>query len=150
MSEQLITFKTASTAKEKGFNLKVENYYIGTNNQLVKADSEEDFNNWFDTEQVKWTSAPSQSVLQKWLRDNHNIFLSVGPSFDDDSSRKPTGYHCDLFWIFEDNISRSKELPHNYSTEVKVEDIYKTYEEAYEAGLFEALKLIELPKEEKL
>jgi len=33
MKEQLIAFKTAVLAKEKGFNLPVSNYYLGDNDK---------------------------------------------------------------------------------------------------------------------
>lgn len=68
-------------------------------------------------------SAPTQALLQKWLREVHNIHIAILP----------------------------KQLPNNsivyYSFKGKLkmdfDDLYETYEEALEHGLQEALKLIE-------
>lgn len=69
--------------------------------------------------------APTQSLLQKWLRDVHNIYVRV------DSVSINSHY----FWI--------RIFPHYISFGKNV----KTYEDALEVGLFEALKLIKLNKD---
>ena len=62
----------------------------------------------------------SQSLLAKWLREKHNIHLIAYKNINID------GY--DWCYITTDGITNINS--------------YKTYEEAYEVGLQEALKLI--------
>ncbi len=62
----------------------------------------------------------SQSLLSKWLREKHNIHLIAYKNINID------GY--DWCFITTDGITNINS--------------YKTYEEAYEIGLREALKLI--------
>ena len=75
-------------------------------------------------------SAPTQSLLQKWLREVHNIEIYVH-KFKPNGAY-PKGYYC---------VSRP--LIH-YSNEVKdwIFTNFKTYEEALEVGLQEGLKLL--------
>ena len=63
----------------------------------------------------------SQSLLAKWLREKHNIHLIAYKNINID------GY--DWCYITTDGITNINS--------------YKTYEEAYEIGLQEALKLID-------
>jgi hypothetical protein len=63
---------------------------------------------------------PTQSQLAKWLREKHNIHLIAYKNINID------GY--DWCFITTDGITNINS--------------YKTYEEAYEIGLQEALKLI--------
>ena len=63
----------------------------------------------------------SQSLLAKWLREKHNIHLIAYKNINID------GY--DWCYITTDGITNINS--------------YKTYEEAYEIGLQEALKLIQ-------
>lgn len=121
MNEQLITHKTAKLAKNVGFNLITDkiwvNYY-----------TEEPLNKWklipFKEKTLSWLewAAPTQSLLQKWLRDVHNIIVFVVPY--------PSSYNC----VIEYYNRESK-----YST-----DHYDTYEEALEEGLYKALDLVNL------
>lgn len=93
MEDTRITFETAKLAKKKGWNGDfVESHKILT----------------------------SQSLLAKWLRENHNIHLIAYKNINID------GY--DWCFITTDGITNINS--------------YKTYEEAYEIGLREALKLI--------
>ena len=75
-------------------------------------------------------SAPTQSLLQKWLREVHNIEIYVH-KFKPNGAY-PKGYYC---------VSRP--LIH-YSNEMKdwIFTNFKTYEEASEIGLQEGLKLL--------
>ncbi len=99
MTEQLVSFETAKAAKEKGFNWKVVYGYTSKGNltNIVQTDGLipnfisqfEDLNKYVITEQDiadgentdNWViySAPSQSLLQKWLREVHNINFWLYP-----------------------------------------------------------------------
>ena len=102
MEDIRITFKTAKLAKEKGCNL--ENCTCGGYPDCICSDKR-----------------ISQSLLAKWLREQHNIHLIAYKNINID------GY--DWCYITTDGITNINS--------------YKTYEEAYEIGLQEALKLIQ-------
>lgn len=106
MQEQLISFETAKLAQEKGFDVLTDFEYID-NGQLVERRH---------CYQNRLCSAPTLSLLQKWLRDKHKCHIILS-SLDEDSWK----YHIP-------NIGG-----HNN---------FSTYEKALEAGLINALKLI--------
>jgi len=66
MKEQLISFKTAKLAKEKGFNEPCSMWYEG---HTLSPSEKPGYNSEDPTEYA----APTQSLLQKWLREKHNI-----------------------------------------------------------------------------
>lgn len=130
MKEELISFKTAKLAKEKGFDWEVYNVFkdveiygeldYGNPIDLI-ADNDgfmqSMFSNGKDTEGMY--AAPTQSLLQRWLREVHNIFLTVEYSLSNDN------------WFY-----------YLYKQEFNKYIHFKIYEKALEAGLLEALKLI--------
>ena len=86
----------------------------------------EDWNTYidFDNESHEYVSAPSQSLLQKWLREKHNIHV-----------------WCEL--LDRKNIYRAKVCDNSPSLKYYgFWDDKRSYEEALEIGLQEALKLI--------
>ena len=128
MKEDFITFETAKLAKEKGFNY---NCYCGYDkngetyrphywemscdtNMLVIRES--------DLDEDVICLAPTQSLLQRWLRVEHKLDVIVSVVYTGDGKR----YHCDLFTTYMSSLP----------------SIFDTYEEALEEGLQEALKLI--------
>ena len=125
MEDTLITFETAKLAKEKGFPQEPNKLKIPYYN--YKGEFKGDVKDWLrkylrkeDTSDVESVSAPTQSLLAKWLREEHNIHLIAYKNINID------GY--DWCYITTDGITNINS--------------YKTYEEAYEIGLQEALKLI--------
>ena len=134
MEDTRITFETAKLAKEKGFPQEPNRLKIPYYN--YKGEFKGDVKDWLrkylrkeDTSDVESVSAPTQSLLAKWLREEHNIHVT---SRYDIVLEK--GYGYTLYFFMEDRGSFvNKEL---------ISYIYKTYEEAYEIGLQEALKLI--------
>ena len=125
MEDTRITFETAKLAKEKGFPQEPNKLKIPYYN--YKGEFKGDVKDWLrkylrkeDTSDVESVSAPTQSLLAKWLREEHNIHLIAYKNINID------GY--DWCYITTDGITNINS--------------YKTYEEAYEIGLQEALKLI--------
>lgn len=128
MQEELVTLETAKLAKEKGFNIFTDVCFANTpnsdNKQYKKiklhhshsVGSVDSFGNILTI--VAY--APTQSLLAKWLREEHNIHLIAYKNINID------GY--DWCFITTDGITNINS--------------YKTYEEAYEIGLQEALKQI--------
>lgn len=72
MQEELITFETAKLAKEKGF-IKYTNF------RYMSKDVEGCLVNIGDLTTLAGAdiSAPTQSLLQRWLREVHNIDVKV-------------------------------------------------------------------------
>jgi hypothetical protein len=125
MKEQLISFETAKLAKDKGFDVKTDNWYryddilYGRNAKrggLVPPISQG----------IGRCLAPTQSLLQKWLREECNIFVTILPW-------KDHGADVNDPITFMPMISR-----------VRAFGEFLTWEQALEVGLQEALKLIEV------
>jgi hypothetical protein len=121
MNEEPIKFETALLAKQFGFTLKtvgshVYNYY--------EDDGRDGYISWGHLHTNSPAKVP-QSLLQKHLRDNHNIHVEVG--FD--VWNKET-------YTFEILIKGNKDYHYDDFVE------YNTYEECLEQGLVYALNLI--------
>lgn len=124
MVEKIIELETAKLAKEKGFNIPVWDFFDENR-------EEENVIGWIgDSFEEKLEFAkefveywrPTQSLLQKWLREVHHIDVWVVPSKNLDEEL------CYSYLIDTLNYTDSED--------------YTTYEEALEEGLQEALKLI--------
>lgn len=123
MTEELVTLETAKLLKEKGFNEYCENV-IDINNMLRKT-----LYRINDDLPKQCFSHPTQSIAQKWLRETKNIHICV--------------YNCACGYGYE--ISKANNGTHIASSVYKGTNDggeWDTYEEALEAGLQEALKLI--------
>ena len=106
----LISFETAKLAKEKGFKKLCDFSY--DEDGILTGNCEQSYN----------YVAPTQSLLQKWLREKHDIHITITSI-----SQESWQYH----------IQKPKDkLGDNY------EEDFENYEEALEVGLQEALKLI--------
>lgn len=126
MTDKLISFETAKLAKEKGFNIPVNGVYVDNGTLSFARDNDETDYNW---NKRKGYSAPTQSLLQKWLREQYGIHILI----------RITIYDTFTGWILNPMFR-------NGSAErvIKTKG-FKTYEEALEVGLQEALKLITNP-----
>ena len=146
MQEQLITFETAKLAKEKGFIngtrgcfIEYKKDYINPrdDNNSKKGDFEYCKKTFLrngeqeSDEDYVYIERPTQSLLQKWLREVHNIHIMIEPYYNKNK---------DLVYGFDLLLQETEE-------EDICEDGFKTYEEALEIGLQESLKLIEIVKD---
>lgn len=127
MEEQLISFETAKLAKEKGFNLYIKYFYKHkSNDEYEIVHNGHMKNNWNESFQFNHAecSAPTQSLLQKWLREEHQLHITI--------------YSCSQeSWM--SRITRpGQKLEHGMYGED-----YDTYEDALEDALYMALKTIE-------
>ena len=130
MEDTRVTFETAKLAKEKGFFQETNRLEIPYYN--YKGEFKGDVSDWRirkyirgeDTSDIEFVSAPTQSLLAKWLREEHNIIVLVDYEGID-------GYYYKFYSYKEGNK--------NYDASGKN---YNTYEDAYEIGLQEALKQI--------
>lgn len=114
MKEDLISFKTAKLAKEKGFDWECRYLY---KSEIGWEEGQGVDYNWNSFNSY---SAPTQSSLQKWLREEHNILVYVDPR-----SHHIFQYHI----ITEDD-------------EIIGSDRLNNWELILEKGLQDALKLI--------
>jgi hypothetical protein len=118
MRDQLVSFKTAKIIKELKFLEPVHYYYdfIGDiGSSAIKT-------NWNHSTESLY-SAPSQSLLQKWIRENHKIHIELFCNF--------SGWG----WILtKTNGTTIRDMNSGI--------FFISYEFALEDGLMEALKLI--------
>lgn len=113
MKEKLISYKTAQLAKEKGFDWKHADFYID-------KDANGDY-----------TDLPCvpQSLLQKYLRDEHGIQMIIKPFWDSLSVPRCT-YSCDVM-----EIEKTGHMVRSHRCD--------TYEDALEEALVNGLNMIE-------
>lgn len=126
----VVTFKTAKLAKEKGFDFPCNNGFSPLGEELD--------NSWkFVCNDSRSIPRPTQSELQKWLREEHNLNVDIVAYYDEkdlplskDNRPKPLGYFA---WDY-------------YNENFCVEDApkFEKYEDALEYDLFNKLELIPL------
>ena len=127
MTEELVTLETAKLLREKGFN---EPCMIAINIEDGRQYGTRRTNSELP---IKVCSYPTQSVAQKWLREIRGVYVYVEPVI---GKRWKLSF-CDFNVPTEESDWMENEI--NKGNGYKV---YVTYEEALEAGLQEALKLI--------
>ena len=123
--EGLIKFETAQKAKDKGFDIACWDYlsiygeqdeimgYIGDNFEDKYELAKDSVDIWL----------PSQSVLAKWLREQHKLHI--------------------MLWYVDEIIGFQVSITDMKNNNVIIDSIYNiSFEEAFEEGLFEALKFI--------
>ena len=144
MEEIRIKFETAKLAKEKGFDLEVNAYFniYGVLNKHYQYGnvSFKDWNNYNEPIGKKgkcYDSAPTQSLIQKWLREMHDIQVIVIPFASDSTNENSNTIYC----FFTNKKHFYAFVNKNYEEE------FESYEEALEVGLLEGLKLIEVKGE---
>jgi len=125
MKEELISFETAKLAKEKGFD------DVRVDHLPYMLEGEDEGCIGASIYCKVYANCCTQSILQKWLREVHDIHIQVFPEDD---------VYLNRIWatsLFQLNYGQDKEV-HWLSREKYT----KSYEEALEVGLQEALKRI--------
>lgn len=138
MKEQLISFETAKLAKEKGFNIRTD-FKFDRNNGIDRTPSlKYQIMNGINIliKPSPFTFAPNQSLLQKWLREVHNIYVESYHDLTSDGKR--IQFYTSWGFLQSKDINGNQNVNGWYD---EYED-WKTYEEALERGLQEGLKLI--------
>lgn len=135
MKEELVTFETAKLLKQKGFHELCLFWYYedgqqggGRIGKLSSYDSTCDENSGGgDQYGNKIICAPSQSLVQRWLREIHNLHLEAMP----------------IRWA-TNNIECYTWTMRNFNKGgyFSAGDEYSTYEESLEEGIQKALGLI--------
>lgn len=116
MEDQLIRFETAKLAQEKGF----KEYCV----MAYFKDAKLSLSNCYSLKDDECRSedevyAPTQSLLQKWLREKCNI--NIGLSYINCEIGEYWDWRVHSYWCYGNK---------------------QTYEQALEEALYEALKLI--------
>ena len=128
MKEDLITLDTAKLAKEKGFNF--SEIEIRDSNTLKVAGNVKERLDYFETmEESNLIQLPTQALLQKWLREDHDIHIKIEAPIIIEGV-----WHYGLY--YNDKFNKEWNLMRDAG------GVGKCYEEALEKGLQEALKLI--------
>jgi hypothetical protein len=120
MTEELVTLETVKLLRKKGFNEYCKNV-IDINN--IPRETLYRIN---DDLPKQCFSQPTQSITQKWLREIKNLHIEIF-------------YMRGDYWVY-----RILTIPEHDIIELPNRPFlhYKSYEEALEAGLQEALELI--------
>lgn len=165
MKEQMVSYKVAKLAKEKGFKELCSHYYFndgefkehevikdggyyGDEYSISLEEFNEDWNNKFVTTKdgdrcfgcnnnkgyFETFSAPTQSLLQKWLREKYKMDIYIEALLEKQTKNRRYSsvliyFQGDLRVIVRKNFSKEG-------------DFYLVYEEALEDILEEALKII--------
>ena len=135
MEERLVSYETALLAKEKLFNIPTLYFYFDS--KLKYNHSIKPRNNNIIAGSLE-VSAPTQSLLQKWLRDKHNLHIEIRflrlnwIFFIYDLTNPNRECLLNICWLGDSDYFESKGLP----------TVIHTYEQALETALINALKLI--------
>ena len=129
MEDTIITFETAKLAKKKGFPQETNRLEIPYYN--YRGEFKGDVSDWRvrkyirgeDTSDIEFVSAPTQSLLAKWLREEHNIDVLVTSINGSKLKRYVSKIYVNKLYL--------KLVGHS-----------DNYENTFEKGLQEALKLI--------
>jgi hypothetical protein len=111
--EQIIGYEVANLAEEKGYPFT----YVRTLEELVP------------------TNLPTQSVLQKWLRDIHDIHIE--PQYSRTEDYMSIEWWSYVYNKFSKNGGRNKLFPSEYGEGLG-------FEKALEIGLREGLRLVSI------
>lgn len=137
MTDNMVTFKTAKLAKEKGFFTgKIFDIYPLKDfyNTYKKGELSFFIEETLDEEHARdldlYAEAPTQSILQKWLRDNYNIHISI--DIFETSGDNPV-----VYWTFSIFDTTNAELLYE-----EHDQQFYNYKGALEAGLVKSLQEI--------
>jgi hypothetical protein len=135
MEEQLIGFETAKLANEQGFDFHCNGfrYHIVTKKLTYFGNDDGAGGEYMNSRE--FIVAPTQSLIQKWLREVHKLEVLV---------------YCNAFgWMWELNKAFSKDsfsgctfIKWSENSGPNDSAQWDTYEEALEEGLKEALNII--------
>lgn len=129
MTEEFVTLETAKVLKEKGFKEDVSVFY-----ELVCEEGSYEYELFesYDAQNYNASvysfSAPTQYIAQKWLRETKDLHICI--------YNTASGYSYEISKA--DNGTEVLCMPKGPNDGGK----WDTYEEALEAGIQEALKLI--------
>ena len=122
IEESYVSFDTAKLLKEVGFEANLKTMYVEEEKDewaFWDAGSKRSDYNYFDDT----IACPTQALAARWLRDVFGIFIMLSPMLD--------GWLFDLF-----DLKKHQYILTNKDANTN------SYEQALEAGLQEAIKLV--------
>ena len=152
MKEEPILFNIAKLAKEKGFDWCVSQFYGA--DQKIRSFAQGsliNFNGFKSSYNKSATSAPTHYILATWLRNVHNIIVTSQPNCLTEFANKENLKYYPVFYTYSETKGRfilytdfimSDECTAEMQETMPIFQNYDSYEEAFEIGLHEALKLI--------
>ncbi len=153
MMEQLIQFETAKLAREKGFNYKTYNFTVNADykkqvflcfdmNRAAYPLEATDWNNFEKGGEKGNTSIPTQSQLQTWLREVHDIRICI--NFDYINASHFAYTYRIIYNILEGKGGKkySWEFYEEINSLINQMTWYNKYEDCLEQALLKGLKLI--------
>lgn len=121
IEESYVSFDTAKLLKEAGFDVPCFNQYTDRGT-VWHCDCPENFN-----KSQCATSCPTQALAERWLREVHHYAVCVWYSAEHEK------------WFYAHGNLDNMMFDEEYSIS---DFIYDSYEQALEAGLKEAIKMI--------
>lgn len=127
MNEDYVSLEVARLLKEKGFDSHYSTRFYKNNKLECYMEDRKKY--WLQKDEY---AAPTLYMAQKWLREEKGIYLWVEPVI----GHKWTTSSCDFNVSLEESDWIERELHKDGYP------IYDSYEDALNAGILEALKLI--------
>ena len=122
IEEQYVSFETAKLAKEKGFDEEINSFYVtveggctylcftsffGWMKDTYNNCELEELNSKCDE---RYLSAPTQSLLARWLREKHKLFIEVTVDFKNaDYANNKEEFHS-YEKVMEDGLQEALKL----------------------------------------
>lgn len=130
--EDYVSLQVAKLLKEKGYNEYCGAYYHCNYDDMTEEECFEvapdyDFRN---SSNIYRIAAPTLYEAQQWL---WNVYKLLVTAFLDEPFSEP----YEFLWTIQD----SKNDIDNYGNKISI-NVYRSYQEAMDAGIFEALKMI--------
>ena len=123
--DDLVLYNTAELAKNKGFDVPVDRFFIVSTEKLYEDGDIFEVTNHNQFNDV--VSAPTQSLLHKWIRKKYNIIIEIS-----------RGAHPNTFSVFINVLNENAGYIYDGN---KIKE-FNSYEEAYEEGLIRTLKIV--------
>ncbi len=151
MTDQLITFETSVLAKTKGFD--IDCLYKGLSEDKIYRCTGTPWIEQYNPPKTDFINIPTQSVLQRWLRDVHGIEVYVLPLFKEKcgyDSFKRAGFSFEVIqakpcqYLNYTHFQQCWEERNDEEVAEHFNIILNEYELALEKGLQEGLKLIDV------
>ena len=125
MEDQLVSYRIAKLAKDKGFKEWCDFAYRSTDNEEQLMAKSTWRNGEIHDSHKGFCTAPTQSLLQKWLREVKNYVVIV--TYDHSNPEKPY------------SVNGGQTAPCIIDI---AEHDFNSYEDALEEGLLQALELV--------
>lgn len=123
MTEEIVTLETAKLLRKKGFSEYCKD--VIDDNNIIR----ETLYRTNDELPKQCYSRPTQSIAQKWIRETKNLHICI--------YNNASGYGYEI-----SKADNGTYISNDLSDGPNDGGQWDTYEEALEAGIFEALKLI--------